>query len=118
MTEESLATTEVGQPQRCQVCEFPKIAGHVEGEIAGERYSLRLCPSCFEYTIMTLRAQYEQCRLFDDNFDFKELDEFGKLKKTDDVRQAHEILERVKRGEEKTFSTEEVRKDLGLDKDE
>ncbi|MDI3812028.1 hypothetical protein QK414_29325 [Pseudomonas aeruginosa] len=77
--DEPLATTEEGQPQRCQVCEFPKIAGHVEGEIAGERYSLRLCPSCFDYTIMTLRAQYKQCRLFDDNFDFKELDDFGKL---------------------------------------
>ncbi|HHM5016628.1 TPA: hypothetical protein ACRMAA_002040 [Pseudomonas aeruginosa] len=76
--DESLATTE-GQPERCQVCEFPKIVGKVEGEIAGERYSLRLCPSCFEYTIMTLRAQYKQCRLFDDNFDFEELDDFGKL---------------------------------------
>lgn len=76
--EPGLATTEEGQPERCQVCEFPKIAGHVEGEIAGERYSLRLCPSCFEYTIMTLRAQYKQCRLFDDNFDFRELEAFGK----------------------------------------
>ncbi|MCZ7719927.1 hypothetical protein [Pseudomonas aeruginosa] len=80
--DESLATTE-GQPQRCHVCEFPRIAGHVEGEIAGERYSLRLCPSCFDYTIMTLRAQYKQCRLFDDNFDFRELDAFGKMKMPD-----------------------------------
>ncbi|MFP8003863.1 hypothetical protein ACLHTJ_04225 [Pseudomonas aeruginosa] len=78
-TEQGLATTEEGQPERCQVCEFPKIAGQVEGELEGLRYSLRLCPSCFEYTIMTLRAQYKQCRLFDDNFDFKELDDFGKL---------------------------------------
>jgi len=81
MNEEGLATTDEGQPERCQVCEFPKIVGHVGGEISGERYSLWLCPSCFEYTILTLREQYEQCRLFDDNFDFKELDAFGKLKK-------------------------------------
>lgn len=78
--EPGLATTDEGQAERCQVCEFPKIAGRVEGEIDGERYSLRLCPSCFNYTIMTLRAEYEQCRLFDDNFDFRELEVFGKLK--------------------------------------
>ncbi|MCT5033382.1 hypothetical protein LZL36_22745 [Pseudomonas aeruginosa] len=117
-SEPGLATTEEGQPERCQVCEFPMITGQVEGEIDGERYSLRLCQSCFHYTIMTLREQYEQCRLFDDNFDFRELDAFGKLKKPDDAEQAQEVLERVKRGEEKTFSSEEIRKDLGLDEDE
>ncbi|HCF2988040.1 TPA: hypothetical protein NIB67_002113 [Pseudomonas aeruginosa] len=76
--EPGLATTEEGHPQRCQVCEFPKIAGKVEGELAGQRYSLRLCASCLNYTILTLREQYEQSRLFDDNFDFKELEGFGK----------------------------------------
>ena len=106
MTEESLATTEEGQPQRCQVCEFPAIAGHVEGEIAGERYSLRLCEGCFKYAILVLRAQYKQKRLFDDDFDFAELDGFGRAARGDALQQSHQVLSdadaagRAKRGED------------------
>ena len=74
----SLATTEEGQPQRCQVCEFPAIAGQIQGEVDSEQYSLRLCPSCFKYALLCLRDSYRQNRLFDDDFEIEELCHFGK----------------------------------------
>lgn len=101
MTEESLATTEEGQPQRCQVCDFPAVAGYVQGVIDGEGYELRLCTGCFKYTILVLRAQYKQHRLFGDDFDFVELNGFGR---SGDA--VHKVLNdadaagRAKRGED------------------
>ncbi|MFU4390353.1 hypothetical protein [Pseudomonas paraeruginosa] len=106
--DESLATTE-GQPQRCQVCEFPKIAGKVEGEIAGERYSLRLCEGCFKYAILVLRAQYKQKRLFDDDFDFVELDGFGRSGHGDAVHKMlndADVAGTAKRGEDAGMNDE------------
>ncbi|AXQ47733.1 hypothetical protein DZC31_10335 [Stenotrophomonas rhizophila] len=76
--DESLATTEARQPQRCQVCQFPEIAGQVQGEVDGEQYSLKLCPSCFKYVFLCLRDSYRQDRLFDDDFEIDELCRFGK----------------------------------------
>ncbi len=74
---EGLATKEEGG-QRCQVCEFPEIAGRVQGEVDGEQCSLRLCPSCFKYVFLCLRDSYRQDRLFDDDFEIEELCKFGK----------------------------------------
>ncbi|MGW7233011.1 hypothetical protein ACWGIE_07450 [Pseudomonas fulva] len=73
-----LATTEAGQPERCQVCQFPEIAGRVHGEVDGEQCSLRLCPSCFKYVFLCLRDSYRQDRLFDDDFEIEELCHFGR----------------------------------------
>ncbi|MGL4318215.1 MAG: hypothetical protein ACRCTL_16565 [Pseudomonas sp.] len=75
-----LATKE-GQPQRCQVCDFPAISGHVHGQVEGEGYSLLICQSCLEYAVMCLRDSYRQCRLFDDDFEIEELCGFGKEQK-------------------------------------
>lgn len=152
-TQDGLATKEQGT-QLCEVCEFPAIAGHVQGELRRERYSLHVCPSCFEYAILCLRDSYRQNRLFDDDFEIQELCDFGKKGKwqeenrkaidaynehveahgvfaTDmtaweqmkpvgwefgaDEFEAKRILERVKSGEEQTFTSDEVRKDLGLE---
>jgi len=139
MPESGLATKEQ-ESQRCQVCDFPTLAGRVEGEIEGERYSLRICQSCLQHAVLCLRDSYRQNRLFDDDFEIAELCGFGKVSPglkgeaadweqmkpvgrewgsdEDDAQQAQDILERVNRGEEQVFSAEEVRKDLGLDKDE
>lgn len=74
-----LATNDAEEgKQLCQVCEFPAIAGHVQGELRSERYSLHVCPSCFEYAILCLRDSYRQNRLFDDDFEIEELCRFGK----------------------------------------
>ncbi|MCO6060388.1 hypothetical protein NG726_27515 [Pseudomonas sp. MOB-449] len=150
--ETHLATPKEGVGRSCQVCDFPAIAGRVQGEIDGERYSLLICQSCLQHAVLCLRDDYRQCRLFEDDFEIEELCGFGKVKKpglhellersdlsapdagyakdweearplgkefgTDDAQQVREILERVKKGEEQTFSSEEVRKDLGLDNDE
>lgn len=107
MPEAILATKEEEGSQRCQVCDFPVIAGHVQGVIEGEQYSLRICQSCLQYAVLCLRDSYRQNRLFDDDFEIEELCGFGKTK---------EILERVKNGEEEVFSAESVRKELGLEK--
>lgn len=77
----SLATTEERQPERCQVCEFPAIAGQIQGEVDSEKYSLRLCPSCFKYALLCLRDSYRQNRLFDDDFEIEELCKFGRVKR-------------------------------------
>ena len=77
-----LATKEAGESRRCQVCDFPAVAGHVQGEVEGERYSLLICPSCFKYAILCLRDSYRQCRLFDDDFVIEELCRFGKAQPT------------------------------------
>ena len=73
-----LATKEAGESQRCQVCDFPAIAGQVQGVIERERYSLQICPSCLKHAILCLRDSYRQCRLFDDDFEIEELCRFGK----------------------------------------
>ncbi|PTV51757.1 hypothetical protein [Pseudomonas putida] len=77
--DEPLATTTEGQPERCQVCEFPAIAGQVQvqGEVDGEQCSLKLCPSCFKYVFLCLRDSHRQDRLFDDDFEIEELCRFG-----------------------------------------
>lgn len=72
-----LATKE-GEGQRCQVCDFPAIAGKVEGEIDGEQYRLLICQSCLQHAVLCLRDSYRQCRLFNDDFDIEELCNFGK----------------------------------------
>lgn len=77
----ALATKEAGEGQRCQVCDFPAIAGQVQGEIDGERYRLLICPSCLRYAILCLRDSYRQCRLFDDDFEIEELCSFGKVRR-------------------------------------
>lgn len=77
--DESLATTtEEGRPERCQVCGFPAIAGQVQGDVEGEKCSLKLCPSCFKYVFLCLRDSYRQNRLFDDDFEIDELCRFCK----------------------------------------
>lgn len=81
-TEPSLATKEEQGSQRCQVCDFPAVAGQVLGEVDGERYSLLICPSCLKYAILCLRDSYRQCRLFDDDFVIEELCRFGKAPPT------------------------------------
>lgn len=73
-----LATKE-GESQRCQVCDFPAIAGQVLGELDGEQYSLLICPGCLKHAILCLRDSYRQCRLFDDDFEIEELCRFGKV---------------------------------------
>lgn len=78
-TEPSLATKEEQGSQRCQVCDFPAIAGQVQGAVDGVRYSLLICPSCLNHAILCLRDSYRQCRLFDDDFEIEELCRFGKL---------------------------------------
>ncbi|NMY14302.1 hypothetical protein HBN74_01845 [Pseudomonas sp. WS 5019] len=77
-----LATKEEQGSQRCQVCDFPAIAGQVLGEIDGERYKLLICPSCLQYVILCLRDSHRQCRLFDDDFEIEELCRFGKAQPT------------------------------------
>lgn len=77
-TEPSLATKEEGEGQRCQVCDFPAVAGLVLGELDGEQYSLLICPGCFKHAVLCLRDSYRQCRLFDDDFEIEELCRFGK----------------------------------------
>lgn len=72
-----LATKEQGS-QRCQVCDFPAISGHVQGVIEGERYSLLICQSCLKHAVLCLRDSHRQCRLFDDDFEIEELCRFGK----------------------------------------
>ncbi|MDM8347691.1 hypothetical protein P8H27_02120 [Pseudomonas sp. sp1636] len=74
-----LATTKEGEGQRCQVCDFPDIAGHVHGEVEGERYSLMICQGCLQHAVLCLRDSYRQCRLFDDDFEIAELCGFGKV---------------------------------------
>lgn len=74
----TLATKEEGS-QRCQVCDFPALAGQVEGVIDGERYSLRICQSCLQHAVLCLRDSYRQNRLFDDDFEISELCGFGKV---------------------------------------
>ncbi|MGE8499368.1 MAG: hypothetical protein ACN6O6_17845 [Pseudomonas sp.] len=76
--ESDLATKEQGS-QRCQVCDFPAVAGHVQGEINGERYSLLICQSCLQHAVLCLRDSHRQCRLFDDDFEIQELCGFGKV---------------------------------------
>ncbi|WP_134678002.1 hypothetical protein [Ectopseudomonas khazarica] len=76
-TASELATTEE-ESQRCQVCGFPAIAGHVQGEVNGERYSLLICPGCLKHAVLCLRDSHRQCRLFDDDFEIEELCRFGK----------------------------------------
>jgi prophage regulatory protein len=66
---------------RCHVCDFPAIAGKVEGQIEAERYSLLICQSCLQHAVLCLRDSYRQCRLFDDDFELEELCNFGKRKK-------------------------------------
>lgn len=80
-----LATIEERQPERCQICEFPAIAGHVQGEVDGEQYSLRVCPSCFKYALLCLRDSYRQNRLFDDDFEIDELCRFGKMSQAPEI---------------------------------
>ncbi len=79
--ESDLATKEEGS-QRCQVCDFPAIAGQVQGEIDGERYRLLICQGCLQHAIFCLRDSYRQCRLFDDDFEIEELCRFGKVQST------------------------------------
>jgi hypothetical protein len=79
MPESGLATNEGEEgSQRCQVCDFPVLAGQVEGLIDGERYSLLICQSCLQHAILCLRDSCRQCRLFDDDFEIAELCSFGK----------------------------------------
>lgn len=140
MPETHLATNEEQGSHRCQVCDFPVIAGHVHGEVDGERYSLLICQNCLQHAVLCLRDSHRQCRLFDDDFEISELCGFGKVSPrldaeaveweqmkpvgrewgsdVDDAQQAQDIFERVNRGEEQVFSAEEVRMDMGLDKDE
>ncbi|MCM8742346.1 hypothetical protein [Pseudomonas koreensis] len=80
-----LATTEERQPERCQVCEFPAIAGDVQGEVDGEQYSLQVCPSCLKYALLCLRDSYRQNRLFDDDFEIDELCRFGKMSQAPEI---------------------------------
>ena len=77
-----LATKEEQGSQRCQVCDFPAIAGHVQGEVEGESYSLLICPSCLKHAVLCLRDSHRQCRLFDDDFEIEELCRFGKAPPT------------------------------------
>lgn len=77
-TEPGLATKEEQGSQRCQVCDFPAIAGQVQGVIEGERYSLQICPGCLKHAVLCLRDSHRQCRLFDDDFEIEELCRFGK----------------------------------------
>ena len=77
--EDDLATKEAGESQRCQVCDFPAVAGHVLGEVEGERYSLQICPGCLKHAVLCLRDSYRQCRLFDDDFEIEELCRFGRV---------------------------------------
>lgn len=79
-TESGLATKE-GESQRCLVCDFPAIAGHVQGVIEGERYSLQICPGCLKHAVLCLRDSHRQCRLFDDDFEIEELCRFGRSAK-------------------------------------
>lgn len=76
-TEDGLAS----KTERCHVCDFPAIAGRVEGQIEAERYSLLICQSCLQHAVLCLRDSYRQCRLFDDDFELEELCNFGKRKK-------------------------------------
>lgn len=78
MPETHLATKEQGS-HRCQVCDFPVLAGQVQGEIDGEQYSLLICQSCLQHAVLCLRDSYRQNRLFDDDFDIAELCGFGKV---------------------------------------
>ncbi|USR37841.1 hypothetical protein L1F06_014270 [Ectopseudomonas hydrolytica] len=80
-TEPCLATKE-GEGQRCQVCGFPATAGHVQGVVDGERYSLLICPGCLKHAVLCLRDSHRQCRLFDDDFEIEELCRFGKAPPT------------------------------------
>lgn len=107
-SDDDLATKERGSGQRCQVCDFPAVAGHVQGVIKGEDYELQLCTGCFKYTILVLRAQYKQKRLFDDDFDFCELEEFGRLSSSNEVGQVLDDREAAGRAERS--------EDLGIEK--
>lgn len=78
MTEPTDLATSEEEGHRCQVCEFPEIAGQVQGEINVEHYSLRVCPSCFKYVFLCLRDSHRQDRLFDDDFEIEELCRFGR----------------------------------------
>lgn len=67
--------------ENCQVCDFPAVAGKVEGDLNGEWHSLRVCQGCLQHAVLCLRDSYRQCRLFDDDFELEELCNFGKRKK-------------------------------------
>lgn len=79
--EDGLATKAEPGGESCQVCDFPAVAGKVEGDINGERHSLRICQGCLQHAVLCLRDSYRQCRLFDDDFELEELCNFGKRKK-------------------------------------
>ncbi|MFY1021661.1 hypothetical protein [Ectopseudomonas khazarica] len=81
VSESGLATKE-GEGQRCQVCDFPAVAGYVQGEVQGEMYSLQICPGCLKHAVLCLRDSHRQCRLFDDDFEIEELCRFGKVPAT------------------------------------
>ena len=49
MTEPTDLATSEEEGHRCQVCEFPEIAGQVQGEINVEHYSLRAPHDWFNF---------------------------------------------------------------------
>ena len=42
-----------------------------------ERYELQLCEKCFFYALLTLKKERRDTFMFDENFDYSSLDEFG-----------------------------------------
>lgn len=91
---DDLATKEEGSRQRCQVCDFPATAGHVQGEIDGARYSLLICQSCLQHAVLCLRDSHRQCRLFSDDFEIEELCSFGKEREM--IKQEQRRIMRLK----------------------
>lgn len=71
--------------------------------------SIRLAPE-IEQRLDFLAAQTGRTKAFY----LREIIEHG-LEEMEDYYLAAEVLESIRKGQEKIFSTEEVRKDLGLD---
>lgn len=78
------------QPQQviadvcCDVCSEFAACGYLNARWGygsrhdGNRYEVQLCESCFFYALTTLKAAKRNHHLFDENFDYSELDNFGK----------------------------------------
>lgn len=70
---------------KCDVCDkltqsmygLLKTQGDFNSSNRGDKYEVQLCKSCFLGTISYLRNQKKLNHLFDENFDFTQLDNFG-----------------------------------------
>lgn len=69
----------------CDICdqattlEFGTLKAHwgYGSKHDGERYEVQLCETCFFYTLTTLKIAKRDHHMFDETFNFAELEKFG-----------------------------------------